>query len=56
MKKLEWWDIKRSDKRERCARCLKVFKKGEFKKQCPEFNGYRFTRTHLGCFTKEEVI
>jgi len=29
MKKLEYWTIPRSDTRNRCAKCLKVLRKGQ---------------------------
>lgn len=41
--KLEIWQIKRSDKRDRCAVCLLPFRKGQFKLKSKEFRGYRFS-------------
>lgn len=48
-KKLEYWDIPRSDKRERCAKCLRVFKREERKIKSKEHSGYRFDRVGLCC-------
>ena len=55
-KKLNWWNIPRSDTRERCAECLLVIKKTDLVKKIPKFNGYRFQRVHLGCVKKQVVV
>lgn len=52
---LNIWDIKRSDKRDRCMDCLKPFRKGQIKKKCASVV-YRFPNKCYACFYKNKVI
>ena len=47
------WQIKRTDKKERCCRCLKPLKGNKWKD--PEFKGYRFEYVGV-CCRKLKVI
>lgn len=50
MKKIEnIWDIPRSDKTERCAKCLKAFYKDQQRIRSKEFHNCRFEFIHLDC-------
>lgn len=52
MKQLQIWQIPRGDKRDRCGKCLVVFK--EYKKQtkfpCSDLKGYRFPKLCGRCY------
>ncbi len=47
MRKL--WQISRSDKKERCAGCLRYFKRNETQFKDPRFNGERFRNVGVCC-------
>jgi len=51
MPKLEYWDIPREDKRERCGKCLRLFefKDTKFRSQELERGLYRFTKVCGKC-------
>jgi len=55
-KKINLWNIPRSDTRERCAECLKVFKSTDMIIKSKKFAGHRFNKVHLGCVKKEGVV
>lgn len=51
MKKLETWNIPRSDPRDRCGKCLLPFgKKVRIEKfKCKKYKGSRFPKVCYGC-------
>lgn len=49
--KLNYWDIPRSDKKQRCPQCLEVIRKGQFSHYTKKYLGYRWTRICEKCFT-----
>lgn len=55
--KLNYWDIPRSDKRNRCANpeCLKVIKKGQMSFYTKKYLGYRFTNLCHGCALQDKL-
>jgi len=51
-KKLNSWDISRSDNRDRCGHCFKAFTKKEHRFDCEKYKGYRFSKVCIGCSTR----
>jgi len=49
MKKI--WEIPRSDKKDRCGKCLITYRKGQFRYKRKELKGYRYEAVCAKCLT-----